>query len=149
MTDMQPDDSAPPKRPWYQFSLRTLLVLVLAGGMGLGWLGRRLLTPPPVRIVLQNLCAYQPDITFDADGSVVAMWNFRAGHGLGDDALRHIDELDRLQKLDLSGSQITDGGLQHLSDLDGLRELTLRGTRVTDAGVKSLQKALPKCTVVR
>jgi hypothetical protein len=38
------NDSAPPnpKRRWCQFSLRTLMLLVLAGGMVFGWIGIRM-----------------------------------------------------------------------------------------------------------
>ena len=35
-------DSPKPKRRWYQFSLRTLMLLVLAVGMVFGWIGIRM-----------------------------------------------------------------------------------------------------------
>lgn len=40
-TDAGHPVNAQPKRPWFQFSLRTLLVLMLALGCGLGWLGNQ------------------------------------------------------------------------------------------------------------
>ncbi len=144
------NDSCPvkPKRRWYQFSLRALLVFVLVAGTGLGWLGRWLLEPPRYRMVLFELVDFHPDINFDADGRAVALWNFRASNRLGDYALRNIEELTRLQRLDLSGTQVTDAGLQHLSGLTVLEELTLRETQVTDEGVKNLQQALPNCKII-
>ena len=35
-------DPSKPKRRWYQFSLRTLMLLVLSGGMVFGWIGMRM-----------------------------------------------------------------------------------------------------------
>ena len=55
----------------------------------------------------------------------------------------------RLRTLDLSGTRVTDAGLVHLGRLSRLRMLQLTGTTVTAAGVKKLQKALPKCRIIR
>ena len=146
---MNNSNSPKHKLRWYQFSLRTLLVFVLVASPGLGWLGRWLLEPPPGSVALRELCVFHPDINFDRDGRVLAVWNFRASSRLGDDALKHIVELTRLQRLDLGGTQITDAGLQHLSGLTDLEELKLHETRVTDEGVKKLQQVLPKCKIYR
>ena len=58
-------------------------------------------------------------------------------------------ELTALIRLGLSGTQITDAGLEDLKGLSALVELHLEQTRVTDEGVKKLERALPKCNIVR
>jgi internalin A len=64
-----------------------------------------------------------------------------------DAGLKHLNCMQSLRVLDLSGLKVTDAGLKHLSDLKGLQHLNLFDTGVTDAGVAELQKALPKCKI--
>jgi hypothetical protein len=52
-----------------------------------------------------------------------------------DSGLAHIRELDRLQLLYLSGTQITDAGLIHMRELKHLQQLSLSNTKITDAGL--------------
>lgn len=42
-----------------------------------------------------------------------------------------------------------DEALKHLAGLSNLKTLDLTGTQVTKDGVATLQKALPKCKVIR
>ena len=60
--------------------------------------------------------------------------------------LEHLKALTRLQCLSLS-MQVAEAGSKHLKALPNLQELDLRDTQVTEAGVKTLQKALPNCTI--
>ena len=64
-----------------------------------------------------------------------------------DEGLRRLSGLDSLIELDLSRTQITDAGLEHLQTLANLRTLKARGTGVTSRGAASLENALPGCTV--
>ena len=66
-----------------------------------------------------------------------------------DAGLMHLSGLIQLQRLDLSDTQVTNAGLTHLRGLTQLQYLDLSGTQVTAAGVAQLQKALPKCDIVR
>jgi hypothetical protein len=66
------------------------------------------------------------------------------GPGLG--YLKHLPELVRL---DLFDTQVDDAGLQALQDCRSLQSLNLAKTRVTAQGIADLQKALPKCRILR
>lgn len=66
-----------------------------------------------------------------------------------DAGLANVKDMVHLTYLNLFDTSITDAGLEHLSGLANLRNLHLWETKVTDAGVAKLQKALPKCTIVR
>lgn len=64
------NDSRPPKPKlrWYQFSLRTLLLFVLAAGIGLGWIGRRMLQARNHSAAVVKLQKSGATITFDENG---------------------------------------------------------------------------------
>ncbi len=64
-----------------------------------------------------------------------------------DAGLINVRQLTRLRLLSIQGSKVTDAGLEHLHGLTNLRTLYLAGTQVTDAGVRELQEALPDCEI--
>jgi WD40 repeat protein len=59
--------------------------------------------------------------------------------GIGDEGLRHIGKLSRLQSLEISGTQITDIGLGYLKDLTRLQSLSVEKTNITAEGLKALE----------
>ena len=65
-----------------------------------------------------------------------------------DNGLAHLKALSRLRVLVL-GAGVTDKGVGHLKELTKLRELIIGDSSVTDTGVAELQKALPKCDIIR
>ena len=64
-----------------------------------------------------------------------------------DDSLVHLEAFPQLQGLSLAHNPVTDAGLERLTGLSDLRLLFLDSTRVSDAGVKKLQRALPNCEI--
>jgi len=66
-----------------------------------------------------------------------------------DAGLKELAPLTKLGRLDLTEVQVTDAGLKELASLTNLKLLDLRNTKVTDAGVEELQKALPKCQILK
>jgi hypothetical protein len=69
---------------------------------------------------------------------------------ISDRGLRTVSALRWLRKLYLDQTAITDEGLLHLESLSNLHYLNLDDCRnITDQGVARLQKALPKCQIVR
>lgn len=61
----------------------------------------------------------------------------------GDEGLKHIRALERVQRLSIHGAPITDKGLVHLRGLTNLARLELYGTEATPAGVEALAKTMP------
>ena len=58
--------------------------------------------------------------------------------------------MKQLRLLELRGCyQITDAGLKEVAKLKQLRELYFAGTKITKVGVAELQKALPKCKILK
>jgi hypothetical protein len=57
---------------------------------------------------------------------------------IGDEDLRDLGRMRRLERLNLSGTSITDAGLEHLRGLDSLREVTLAWTRTGDGAIRAL-----------
>ena len=73
-----------------------------------------------------------------------------SGTGVTDAGLKELAGFESLQTLDLSLTGVTGAGLKELAGLKSLQTLMLISTAgVTDAGVAELQKALPKCKVLR
>ena len=66
-----------------------------------------------------------------------------------DEALEGVKDLPQLRRLHLFSKRITDVGLQHLEMVSQLETLYLEKTEVTDGGIRRLQKALPKCRIIR
>jgi hypothetical protein len=63
--------------------------------------------------------------------------------------LKQVGRLRTLRVLSLTSTRVTDAGLEELAGLTDLKELWLDGTGVTEEGVARLQKALPRCQIIR
>ena len=66
-----------------------------------------------------------------------------------DAGLKELGPLTNLTTLDLGNTPVTDAGLKELAAVKSLSVVYLFNTKVTDAGARALQKALPKCKVVK
>lgn len=144
----------PPKRHWYQFSLRTLLVVVLLVSVGMSWLTVRMQRVRKQREVINAVwelggwvygeAAEPSDQTWlrESLGSVFFpnVVDVRlAGTTVTDAGLEQLRVFAGLQELGLSGTQVTDAGLEHLKGMTRLQTLYLHDTQVTDAGLEHLR----------
>jgi hypothetical protein len=67
-----------------------------------------------------------------------------------DTGITELDHLVDLRFLDLESTEVTDAGLRHLETLSRLEHLDVSMCpNITNAGVARLQKALPKCKILR
>jgi hypothetical protein len=71
-----------------------------------------------------------------------------SGAQISDDGLKYIQTLPHLETLDLDNVDITDAGLVYLEGLSELKWLIITQTQVTKQGVEKLRRALPKCKIV-
>ena len=132
-----------PKRRWYQFSLRTLpIVLVLS--LPLSWLGQKLRQArehrETVNAILEagGYVEHEYDVLGLGLGEVVyvGLWDW----DLGDAELEKLKGLTSLRRLDVDGCRgVTDAGLEHLQGLNNLEWLNISHTQVTEAGLEHLK----------
>ena len=155
-TPSQPSsESTMPKRKWrwLQFNLRTLLVLMLVVGAGLGWVAyeRRKNARLQADIeVLESLgCEVDGpahpmpfDWVFNRNPRIVTELFPTNSSAITDARLVHLKGLTSLGVLSLADTAITDAGLKHLKGLTNLTSLSLVGTAITGAGLEHL-KDLP------
>ena len=132
-----------PKRRWFRFSLRTLLVLMTVLGAVFGWLGVRVNRArkqrEAVAWVQQLGGTVYYDYEIDDDG-----YRLQDAEPPGPEWLRgyvRIDFLDDVRAVDLDGTQVSN--VAPLAGLTSLKELHLCDTQVKDvtllAGLTSLE----------
>jgi len=71
-----------------------------------------------------------------------------ASETITDRQLDHLEPIQALEVLDLSGAEVTDLGLEKLRSHRGLKLLTLTGCPVTPAGVRTLRQNLIGCRII-
>ncbi|MCH7695097.1 MAG: hypothetical protein IIB73_02195, partial [Proteobacteria bacterium] len=162
-----------PRRRWYQFSFRTLLVVMLVSVVAVGWIGRRIqraqrnrdfVSPVEQAVIAieksgghiveskHELRRFQTllEQVFDDPGNpgdrvrVLKVTYVVIGNDAG---LEHFRVLTDLQTLGLVGDDITDAGLEHLKGTSNLLVMTRLPDHLTEAGLKKLQQALPNCHI--
>ena len=149
----------------FQFSIRSLLLLTVVVAIPCSWLAKEReqarKQQAAVEAIKKLAGEVNYDYEFDASWSPIngaqppgPTWLRRL---LGDDFfanvvevmlmeravtdadLEQLEELTRLQALDLGETKVTDAGLEHLKGLCQLRVLGLEHTEVTDAGLEHLK----------
>ena len=147
---------------WFQFSVRTLLLVMLAVSLStVWWANRAKRQKNAVASILKMGGSVDYDYEYDAAG------NYRAnteppgpawlrdflgidyfsrvigvsveGDSFADAELKSLESLPDLRKLLVGGPRVTDAGLVHLKHLRRLEELQVGGPGVTDAGLTNLQ----------
>ncbi len=143
-------------RRQFQFSLRSLLLLVVVVALPCSWLGVEMKKARNQRDAYDKviqLGSYYYEFENLADPTpkwLVELLGERffvdvedigipIGAEISDDDLVCLDRLPKLKLLAISYSQITDSGLQHLDRLHELQELFAPGCGITDEGLRHLQ----------
>jgi len=164
-----PDSTIKSRRRWYQFSLRTLLVVVVvfACSVTIGWVGwrmqrardnRKRLAEQAFDRVKQVGVRYgtktislrsptwleelfnDPGDANDPSVAIVVYWLRLDDARLPEEGLEHLSGLTNLSWLRLAGTRITDNELEQVKELTNVIDLNLSNTRVTDAGLEHLKR---------
>jgi hypothetical protein len=161
---MLADMAAPkPKRRWFQYSLRTLLVFVTVCAIPCSWLAVKLRQAERQREAATAIERLGGKVTWDSKASGQPGWlrcvlgddffntvvrvNLYNTH-VTDAGLEHLTGFRQLQQLLLTKTSVSDAGVEQIKALRRLQWLGLSSTRVTDEGAHKLQIALPKCRVL-
>ncbi len=156
-------DARKPRRRWYQYSLRSLLLLMLLASIGMSWFAVRMQKSRRQQDAVEAVEKAGGWVVYDCQSEQASDPNaVPPGPGwlrdrLGeyffanvvavyfdttlvtDDDLQQLKRLPQLRTLYLAGALITDAGVEHLAEITQLEVLNLSATRVTDAGLNHLK----------
>jgi len=143
-----------PKRRWFQWRLRTLLILTSAIGIAGGLIGqaieRRLKAQEAADEYEKALAASEQTaakIQSLTGGYAMACQRLKSPNDVwvsfrkvknADAALRAIANSPHVGELVLEETNLSDAGMKYISTFSQLQRLELSGTKITDAGVKEL-----------
>ncbi len=152
------------RRRWHQYSLRTLLVVMLLVAAAMSWAAAEIRKVDERRRVEESqltmaiyTCSdrsfpwysgwlhklFGQEESYDYESLVLN--NFAS---VNDDTLAAIAHFENLGQLWLNGEiSITDAGLEKLAELKQLRDLSLADAPVTAAAVERLRRSLPDCKI--
>jgi hypothetical protein len=126
-TDAENRVNAKPKRRWLQFSLRTLIVLMLAVGCGFGWLAHEIGHARIQRKAATEIEELGGSVEFeDVTFPTARAW---LGKFCGEDLPGDVTDVS------FAGTRVSDEGLVHLQAVTQLRCLALNDTQVSGAGL--------------
>ncbi len=149
------------KRRWYQYSLRTLLIIVTLFAVACSWFTVKMRQAKRQREAVEAFSKLGGTIAYDYQ--LDAFGHFMQGTKppgptwlrkfLGDDffctvvdavpkndtSILILKDFSRIQYLYLFNSQVTDAGLENLKGLTQLKELYVNSTEVTDAGLEHIK----------
>ena len=117
-----------PKLRWFQYRLRTLLIVVTLCAIPFAWVAAKW---------LQLKREQEAARAFETLGGLVN-WSKPSGPVwlrdlIGDDLFTHIELLY------LFGTEVTDTGLENIKGLGELQTLNLWATKITDTGLENLK----------
>lgn len=133
-------------RRWFQYSLRTLLVLVTAFAVACSWFACRLKRAERQKNAVESLTKSGARVFYDYEvdqSRKVVSGAKPPGPAwlrdlVGDHFLTTVVVVD-LNHEPWQEGQITDADLEPVESLAGLRILTLRGTQITDEGLERIK----------
>jgi hypothetical protein len=144
-----------PKRPWVQFSLATIFVVVAVAAVPCVWMASKMEAKRNERAVVASIRGHGGECEYPWENQTKCPppgpeWvRSILGNDIFSDVnavrltqltdLRHLERLTGLQMLTLDDLPITDSELKHLEKLVKLEMLSLCGTEVTDSGLERLR----------
>ncbi|MEK6234675.1 MAG: hypothetical protein N2C14_08180, partial [Planctomycetales bacterium] len=126
--DPNPIPTAPPRRRWLTYSLRSLTALMFLACVGFAWFGFHWREKQKERAAVAALGEFGGTVVYDYQYHKDGEWNYSLPDPPGPAWQRTLlgnDWLTTPQGLDLSGTQVTDADLVHLRELKQLQWLNL------------------------
>ena len=151
-------DKPKPRRRWFQFSLRTLLIVVTLSAGVLGWVGWKMEQGRRQRVVIVWLEKMEAEGWGFVSEEDKSWWKQRVDQCFGpsvvavdlsNSKVRDLTPLlgmKNLETLRLDGTQVTD--LSPLAELKSLKCVWLHDTPVSAEQLQKLQQALPNCNII-
>jgi len=141
-----PAATAEPKPARFQFTLKTLLLVVLLVSLPLSWLAFVRARVQRQRELLAPIQRLDPTPYWGA--GYINSLSFAGDPSPADDDLSHVVVFARLRFLFLHDcTAVTDAGLVHICKLKHLEYLNIKGTQITPQGIEKLKTALPDCYI--
>ena len=135
--DAATEKTAKPRRRWFRFSLRTLLIVVTALSVPLGWVGWRL---GPVRRERATITWVK-----EKGGRVSFRYSrYRIDKSWWEESTKKWFG-GCVRRVFLDDTQVSD--LSPLAELKNLITLYLYNSQVSDEQVQELRQALPNCRI--
>jgi hypothetical protein len=137
-------ESAPPKLRWYQYRLRTLLLLVSVVAVLLSlWHTYSQSEYEIVRVIenAEGRCEYE-------QSSIVGV-NLSGADSYDDDLMGKLIMLRHLKWLIVGGHAFTDNQLERLKSQSNLEILILDSTNTTSNAEEALKKAMPRLKICK
>ncbi len=145
-----------PKRRWFQFSLRTLVVVMLLVSLVLGYWGyarrRAQRQWEAVRAIREAGGTVRDDNMYWPHPNNSPTWQRRLGiecpeafhvdvtlsEGSGKEIMPHLRQLRELKDIRLDGDWLDDEGMKALFDSSNLTNLEIASDQITDTGILSI-----------
>jgi len=127
----EPGMTAKPKRRWYQFSLKAILVVTTLASIPLGWLANDWNAVRKRKAAIATLQQSGAWLDYDQSQPFRPSW-LRPRLGQESDG-----EVWKI-RFEIEPDKITDAGLIPVGGLSKLRYLSINQTRVTDAGLRHI-----------
>jgi hypothetical protein len=140
------------KRRWYQFSLRTLLIVVLIVAIPCALLGRKIERKRRERKAVDAIRKLGGGVDYDnLEGPDCPDWlrpllgenffnevDWVSWNDATDEEMQNLNDMPQLRVLLLNESHITDAGIAILNEKVHMQGLVLSHARISDAGLKHL-----------
>lgn len=140
-------NSTPPRRRWFQFSLRTLLLAMLVFGCGLGWLANKRIKSQRawaavnaiklkggiLRFEKGNWIEKKLGVDLPGKASII----IACSRDLSESS--YLAQVPSLQDIQIFGTTVTDDDLRLLENLSELRSFDANSSQITSQGLLHLQ----------
>jgi len=155
-------DADLPRRRWYQFRLRTLLIVMVLCAVPMAWLSYKLQPARRERVAVEWVIQQEGTINVYpilGEQVLIGSWDEWMDQWFGMSAhrvsffdqeiedLSPLQDINNLRTLHLIDSAVED--LAPLAQLENLQQLQINDTLVSEAQFQMLQKSLPNCEIVR